>query len=66
MSKDYSVENTTKVQREKMALDALAISTLDAPEPTDETKKLVQQYIDGNMEIDEVLKKTIERYKVAI
>ena len=30
MGKDYSIKNTTKVQREKIANEALGISTLDA------------------------------------
>lgn len=31
MSKDYSLQGTTKLQREKYADEALALSTLDAP-----------------------------------
>lgn len=60
MQKKYSVSETTKVEREKIANDALGISTLDAAEPT---KELVNQYILGNMEISDVLQKTINRYK---
>jgi len=30
MGKNYSIKNTTKVQREKIANEALGISTLDA------------------------------------
>lgn len=63
MQKKYSVSETTKVEREKIANDALGISTLDATEPTKETKALVNQYILGNMEISDVLQKTINRYK---
>ena len=64
MSKDYSVQGTTKLQREKYVTDAIALSTLDAPEPSEQTMKLMQEYIDGKREISEVLKLTIERYKV--
>ena len=66
MGKEYSVKNTTKVQREKIANEALGISTLDAPEPSDETKALMGEYIDGKMELEEVLKTTIERYTRAV
>lgn len=66
MVKKYSIKETTCVEREKIANDALAISILDAPEPTDRTKKLVDEYINGNMEIGEVLKKTISQYKVMV
>lgn len=53
----YSVSETTK--GEKIANDTLGISTLDAAELTEATKKLVNQYILGNMEISDVLEKTI-------
>ena len=49
--------------REKIVNDALAISTLDASEPTKETMDLVQEYIDGKKEIAEILADTIKRYK---
>ena len=65
MSKKYSVSETTRVQREKIANDALAISILDAPEPSKDTLELVDEYIKGNMEISDVLKKTIEQYRVS-
>jgi len=58
------VQGTTKLQREKYVTDAIALSTLDAPEPSEQTMKLMQEYIDGKREISEVLKLTIERYKV--
>lgn len=64
MSKDYSVQGTTKLQREKYVNDAIALSTLDAPAPSEETMKIMQEYIDGKREISEVLKLTIERYKM--
>lgn len=63
--KKYSIKDTTKVIREKIVNDALAISTLDASEPTQETMNLVQEYIDGKKEISEILEDTINRYKVA-
>ena len=64
MNKKYSIAETTRVQREKIVNDALALSTLDAAEPTVQTRKLINQYIVGKMEISEILKKTIERYRV--
>jgi hypothetical protein len=64
MSKKYLISETTKVERQKIANDALGISTLDAQEPTVETMLLVQEYVDGKKEISEILKQTIEKYKV--
>ncbi len=65
MAKDYSVQGTTKLQREKYVSDAIALSTLDAPEPSEDTMKLMRDYVDGKREISEVLQMTIERYKIA-
>ena len=65
MQKKYLIAETTKVEREKIVNDALGISTLDADEPTLETMQLVNEYILGNMEISDILKATINRYKVA-
>lgn len=65
VEKKYSIKDTTKVIREKIVNDALAISTLDASEPTQETMNLVQEYIDGKKEISEILEDAINRYKVA-
>ena len=63
MKKDYSVQGTTKLQREKYAADALALSTLDAPEPSKETMELMREHIDGKREISEVVKMTLDRYR---
>ena len=65
VEKKYTIKETTKVIREKIVNDALAISTLDASEPTKETLDLVQEYIDGQKEISEILEATIKRYKIA-
>lgn len=65
MTKDYTVQGTTKIQREKYVSDALALSTLDAPAPSEETMALMRDYIDGKREIADVLKQTIERYTIA-
>ena len=64
MSKDYSIQGTTKLQREKYVNDAIALSTLDAPAPSEGTMKLMQEYIDGKREISDVLELTIERYRM--
>jgi len=63
MTKNYSVQGTTKLQREKYVNEALGLSTLDAPAPTAETMRLVQDYVDGKREISEVYQMTVERYR---
>lgn len=63
IEKKYSIKETTKVGREKIVNDALAIATLDADAPTERTMNLVQEYIDGKKEISEILKETITYYR---
>ena len=63
MAKDYSIQGTTKLQREKYANEALGLSTLDAPPPSGETMSLVSEYIDGKREISTILEQTVMRYK---
>lgn len=63
IEKKYSIKETTKVSREKIVNDALAIATLDADAPTERTMNLIQEYIDGKKEISEILKETIAYYR---
>ena len=65
MSKDYSVQGTTKLQREKYAQEALGLSTLDAPPPSKMAMALVQEYIDGQCELEDVRIRIIEHYRAA-
>lgn len=55
------ISETTREEREKKVMDALALSTLDADMPSDFTLDLMKKYIDGSMEFEDV--KT-EIYKV--
>jgi len=63
LSKDYFVPTTTREEREKMVNDAIALSTLDAPEPTRHTKQLADQFIEGNISEEDMLRAAIERYQ---
>ena len=64
MAKDYSIQGTTKLQREKYVSDAIALSTLDAPEPSEIAMSLMQEYIDGECEIADARKRIVEHYKL--
>lgn len=59
----YQVPTTTKEERIKMVNDALALSTLDAPEPTRFTEQLADQFIDGKLSEGDMLKAAIEKYQ---
>ena len=65
MSNDkYLIENSTKEERQKRIDDAIVISMLDAPAPSQETMNLYQKYIDGEMELDEIQRILIAKFTV--
>ncbi len=60
---NYLIENTTRQERIAIVKKALGISISGADVPTDETLKIVKQYVDGEKELEDVQKEVIERYK---
>lgn len=64
IGKEYCVPTTTREEREKMVNNALALSTLDAPEPTRFTKQLAEQFVEGNMSEEDMLQTIIEKYQM--
>jgi hypothetical protein len=65
MSKNYAGVNTTKVQREKYANEAMSIAILDAPEPSQFAQDCMREYIDGKCELSDVRQKIINHYRAA-
>ncbi|MBA4538578.1 hypothetical protein H1Z61_15940 [Bacillus aquiflavi] len=64
MSMDkYLIANSTREQRAKFVADALAINALGSEPLTKENWALLQTYVDGENEIDEVLQMAICKYK---
>ena len=64
MARNYGIKDTTLEERISIVNSALALARLDAREPSVETKELVKLYISGEVEIDTILQKTINRYKI--
>lgn len=62
-NKPYLIKNSTREEREKIIKGALAISSLDAGDPIEEDMKLYEKYIDGEIELAEIKKMLIEKYK---
>lgn len=60
---DYSIKNTTREERKKIAKNALGISIASNEMPSKETIEIVKEYVDGRTELEEVQRKVIERYK---
>ena len=59
----YLIKDTSKEERKKIAKNAFGISIASNEIPSNEVIKLVKQYIDGKMELEDVQKKVIERYR---
>lgn len=59
----YLIDETTKEERLELVYKALGISTSDAKEPSEETMKIVNEYIEGITELNEVQKRVINLYK---
>lgn len=62
-SEKYLVRNTTVNQREEIRDSALGYSVLDSKEPSDEVKEKVNDYVEGKVELSEILEQTIKRYQ---
>mgnify|MGYP003369719866 CR=1 FL=1 len=63
MEDKYSIKNTTKEERKEIVKKALAISLLGADMPSDDTLRLAKKYIDGEIELDELQKIVLDKYK---
>ena len=59
----YLIKDTSKEERKKIAKNAFGISIASNEIPSKEVIELVKQYIDGNMELEDVQKKVIEKYR---
>ncbi len=59
----YSIANTTKAEREKFVANAEAINSLGAEPLTEENRALLKMYVDGEIELDDLRKKIIAKYK---
>ena len=60
--KSCLIADTTKEERMQIVRDAMALSTLDAAPPTEDVMALVQLYIDGRLEIADILAVMLNRY----
>ncbi len=59
----YLIKDTSKEERKKIAKNAFGISIASNEIPSKEVIELVKQYINGNMELEEVQKKVIDIYR---
>lgn len=59
----YLIKDTTMEERENIVNKALAILLSDAEMPSDDVIKLSNRYINGEMELEEIQKIVINKYK---
>lgn len=59
----YLIKDTSKEERKKIAKNAFGISIASNEMPSKDVIELVKQYIDGKMELEDVQKKVIEKYR---
>ena len=59
----YLIKDTSKEERKKIVKNAFGISIASNEIPSKEVIELVKQYINGNMELEEVQKKVIDIYR---
>lgn len=64
MNVKYSVHNTTKGQRTRIVEKADAITSLGLNKSNPEDQQFFDAYIDGKMEINEILEAAIKKYTV--
>lgn len=59
----YLIKDTTREERKNIVKNALGISIGANSTPSKETVELAKEYIEGRLELKEVQKQIIERYK---
>ena len=59
----YLIKDTTKEERKKLVKNAFAISIASDEMPSKEVIELTKKYINGEMELEEVQNKIIEKYR---
>lgn len=59
----YLIKDTSKEERKKIVKNAFGISIASNEMPSKEVIKIVKQYIDGEMELEDIQKKVIEKYR---
>jgi len=60
---NYLIKDTTKEERKKIVEKALSISLSGSDMPEKDVLNLVNDYIDGKRELDEIQRMIISKYK---
>ena len=60
---NYLIKDTTIEERMEIVNKALAISLSGAEKPSQDVAKLIEEYIDGKKELEEIQKIIIKKYQ---
>lgn len=60
---NYLIKDTTMEERMEIVNKALAISLSGAEKPSQDVVKLIEEYIDGKKELEEIQKIIIKKYQ---
>ena len=59
----FLIKDTTKEERKKIVKNAFGVTISSNEMPCKEVIELTKKYINGEMELEDVLKKVIEMYR---
>lgn len=57
------IKDTTREERENIVKKSIALSMLDSPPPDEKSMAYYQKYIDGKMELNEIVAALLAPYK---
>ncbi len=60
---NFLIDETTREERIEIINKALAISQSGAERPSDMAMQLAEEYVEGRMELEEIQKIIVEKYK---
>lgn len=58
------ISQTTKEERKEIIKKALGISLLGDKMPSDHVISMAKEYIEGKIELDEIQKRILQKYKI--
>lgn len=61
---NFLISQTTKEERKQIIKKALGLSLLGNKMPSNEVLNMAKEYIEGNIEIDEIQKKVLQKYNI--
>ncbi len=63
---NFLISQTTKDERKEIIKKALGLSLLGNKMPSDEVLNMAKEYIEGNIELDEIQKRVLQKYNIKI